>query len=324
MNILITGAAGFIGFHVSKNLLKNKNYRVIGLDNLNDYYDPKLKRDRLKVLKTNSKNNFIFYRKDLNNIQELQKIFKKHKFKYVLHLAAQAGVRYSLKNPDSYFNSNILGFYNMLKCSTKYKVKHVIIASSSSVYGENSNLTKETSNTDNPLQFYAATKKTNEVIAHTFANIYKTPISAIRFFTVYGPWGRPDMSLYNFTKNIIKNKKINLYNKGRHYRDFTYIDDIVNGVVSTIKKIPNKKKIPYEVYNLGRGKPVDLRKFLKELEKQLKKKAKVVFLTKQKGDVYKTHASIHKAKKNLKFNPKTNYKEGISKFLEWFHSYYQK
>ena len=323
MKILVTGAAGFIGYHVVKKLLSNK-HEVVGIDNFNNYYDIKLKKKRYAQLKKIKNANLNFYKIDLQNKIKLNNLFKKYKFDYVINLAAQAGVRNSISSPDSYFNSNIIGFYNLLKFSLRYRIKHLVAASSSSVYGEQTNSTKEENSTDKPLQFYAATKKSNEVMAHAFSNIYKIPITMIRFFTVYGPWGRPDMMLYKFTDLILKNKKIPLYNKGHHYRDFTYIDDIVDGILLSIKKIPkiNKnKKIPFEVYNLGNSKPVYLRKFLSELEKQLKIKAKIMNLKKQKGDVFKTFANISKAKNNLGYNPKTSHEKGITQFLKWYKKY---
>ena len=323
MKILVTGAAGFMGYHVVKKLLDYKN-DVVGIDNFNDYYDVKLKKARYSQLKKIKTKNLNFYKIDLQNETKLNNLFKKHKFDFVINLAAQAGVRYSLSNPDSYLNSNIIGFYNLLKLSVKYKIKHLIGASSSSVYGEQTNNTKEEDNTDKPLQFYAATKKSNELMAHSFSNIYKIPITMIRFFTVYGPWGRPDMMLYKFTDLITKNKKIPFYNKGHHYRDFTYIDDTVDGILLSVKKIPkiNKnKKVPFEVYNLANSKQVYLREFLSELEKQLKIKVKIMNLKKQNGDVFRTSANISKAKKNLGYNPKTGYKEGITQFLKWYKKY---
>ena len=323
MRILVTGAAGFIGFHLAKKLLDQKHF-VVGIDNFNHYYDVKLKENRYLQLKKLKNRNLVFLRTDLQNIKKLNSIFKKYKFDCVINLAAQAGVRYSISNPDTYLNSNVIGFYNILKYSVKYKVKHLVAASSSSVYGEQSNNTKEKSDTSKPLQFYAATKKSNELMAYSFANIYKIPITIIRFFTVYGPWGRPDMALFKFTESIIKKKNIYLHNKGHHYRDFTYIDDIVDGVSLALKKIPKSKKensVPFSVFNLGNNKAIYLKKFLIELEKQLKIKAKIIYLKKQKGDVFKTSASIVKAKKELGYNPKTNYKIGISKFILWYKQY---
>lgn len=323
MRILVTGAAGFIGFHVVKKLLSEKHH-VIGIDNFNKYYDVKLKKNRYLQLKTLKNNNLYFFKIDIQNNKKINNLFKKYRFDYVINLAAQAGVRHSISNPNSYLNSNIIGFYNILKYSVKYKVKHLVGASSSSVYGEQLSASKEKNDTDKPLQFYAATKKSNELMAHSYSNIYKIPITILRFFTVYGPWGRPDMALFKFTKAMMKNEKIYLHNKGHHYRDFTYIDDIVDGVTLALKKIPRiEKKIPapFAVFNLGNGKTVYLKTFLLELEKQLKIKAKIVYLKKQKGDVFKTSACIEKAKKELGYNPKTNYKKGITQFLTWYKKY---
>ena len=326
MKILVTGAAGFIGFHVTKKLLDLK-YQVIGIDNFNNYYDAKLKNARQKYLKKHYKKNLVILKKDLKNLLSLKLLFKKYKFSYVINLAAQAGVRYSISKPDNYFDSNIVGFYNLLKCCKEYKVKHLIVGSSSSVYGNQKNNTNEKFNTNKPLSFYAATKKTNEIMAYSFSNVYKLPITILRFFTVYGPWGRPDMALYKFTKAISKNKKFNLFNNGDHYRDFTYIDDIVQGVILSIKKIPNKKRlsdVPYNIYNLGNNKTIFLKNFVKEIEFQLKKKAKYKNLKLQNGDVLKTSANILKAKKILGYNPKTNIKTGISNFLSWYKEYHTK
>ena len=322
MKVLVTGAAGFIGYHVSKILL-NKKINVIGIDNLNKYYDTQLKKARLEDLKGLRKN-FIFYKLDLKNSIGLDKIFKKYKFDYVINLAAQAGVRYSINNPDSYFDSNIVGFFNLLKCCKKYKTKHLIAASSSSVYGETKKSVRESSNTNNPLQFYAATKKSNEMMAHSFSSIYKLPITMLRLFTVYGPWGRPDMSLFKFTDAILNKKKIHLYNKGKHYRDYSYIDDIAKGIIATIKEKPKSKNIPFSLFNLGNGNSIYLKTFLKELEKQLNEKTEVLYLKKQKGDIFKTHSNINQAKKILKFNPKVDYKKGISKFIDWYKKFYNK
>ncbi len=320
MKILVTGSAGFIGFHVSKKLVEN-GHKIVGIDNLNSYYDIKLKKNRHKYLKEKFKKNFSFFKIDLKNYSKLKKLFKKEKFDYVINLAAQAGVRMSIDKPDSYFDSNLVGFYNILKCSTNFKIKHLVAASSSSVYGEQRDNTKENYETSKPIQFYAATKKANEVMAHAFSNIYKIPITIIRFFTVYGPWGRPDMALYKFTNAIINDKTFELYNRGNHYRDFTFIDDIVDGTLRALRKIPRSKDIPYQVYNLGNNRPVNLKIFVKELEKQVNKKAKFKNLGYQKGDVYKTSADISKAKKNLGYKPKVNIKTGISKFLSWYKRY---
>jgi Nucleoside-diphosphate-sugar epimerases len=289
MKILITGAAGFIGFHLSKKLIQNK-YEVIGIDNLDNYYDVNLKKNRIKELKKYK--NFYFDKIDLNQKKKINNLVNSKKIKYIIHLAAQAGVRYSITNPENYFKTNMEGFFNILEISKLNKIKHLIFASSSSVYGNDNKFPlKEDMNTDKPLSFYAATKKSNEIMAYSYANIYKLPSTAIRFFTVYGPFGRPDMSLFKFTKKIHNNEKISLFNKGNHTRDFTYIDDVVRGVYSIINK-PSKNKIPYNCFNIGNGKPDKLINFLKLIEKHLGKKAKSKKLSLQIGDVRKTHADI--------------------------------
>ena len=320
MKVLITGAAGFIGYHLAKKLLI-KNIKVIGIDNINDYYDVKLKNNRIKELKKNNK--FFFYKLDLCNYKKLNNLVKKNKIKYIIHLAAQAGVRFSIEKPNIYFKSNLEGFFNILEVSRHNKIKHLIFASTSSVYGDSKNFpSTESNNTDRPLSFYAATKKSNEVMAHSYSYIYNLPCTGVRFFTVYGPFGRPDMALFKFTQNIIYNKSIELYNKGNHFRDFTYIDDIVDGIFSLIKKQSNKS-IPYEIFNIGNGSPKKLIEYLKNIEKNLNKKTKIKKLPLQKGDIIKTHSSINKLKKHTGYRSKTNIEEGISKFVEWFRDYYQ-
>ena len=322
MKILVTGCSGFIGFHVSNRLLQlSKKIHVIGIDNLNNYYDVKLKKKRLEILK--KEKNFIFYKKDISNYKALKKVFTLSKPDIVLNLAAQAGVRYSIKYPEKYFNSNILGFFNLIDISKTFNVKHFVYASTSSVYG---NIKKfpitEEMNTDKPLSFYAASKKCNEIIAHSYSFIHKLPTTGLRFFTVYGPYGRPDMALFKFTKNIIKNKKIDLYNFGNHIRDFTYIDYVSNAVIKVIQNIPNQK-IPYEIYNVGGSKPEPLKKFIKTLETTLKKKAKVNYMKLQVGDVHKTHASNKKLLKKIKLNLKPiGIKDGIKYFVNWYKAFY--
>ena len=322
MKILVTGAAGFIGFHVVKKLLKKKIF-VVGIDNFNKYYDPNLKLSRYKeLLKINNK--FKIHKIDLKDFTKVKNLFKKNKFDIVVNLAAQAGVRYSIDNPDSYFESNVVGFYNILKNCKTFKIRHLIAASSSSIYGEYSyGATEDISTSDKPLQFYAATKKSNEVMAHSFSNIYKTPVSMVRFFTVYGPWGRPDMSLFNFTDRILRNKSVKLYNRGNHIRDYTYVDDVVNAVVKLIYKKPKNKKVPFEVYNLGNEKGIYLKDFLNELIKQLKIKPKITLLKRQHGDVLNTLSNTKKIKKLIGHKSKTNYKKGISLFLSWYKNYYK-
>ena len=320
MKILITGCAGFIGFHLVNKLLDDKKNFIYGIDNLNNYYDRNL--NRLKILKKN--NHFNFNKLDICNKAKLNNFFNSNKVDCVIHLAAQAGVRYSIDNPESYFSNNIEGFFNILDISRIFKIKHLVFASTSSVYGNTKKFPlKETDNTDKPLSFYAASKKTNEVMAYSYSNIYKLPITALRFFTVYGPFGRPDMALFKFAKSIISNTKINLFNKGNHFRDFTYIDDIVSGIQKVISK-PSQKKIPYSVFNIGSGKPQSLKLFLSIIEKQLSKKSKKVLLPLQKGDVYKTSADISSLKRKFNFNPKYNIYIGIENFIKWYKGYYNK
>ncbi|MBI04993.1 MAG: protein CapI [Pelagibacteraceae bacterium] len=320
MKILVTGCAGFIGYSCS-NFFLSKNLRVYGIDNLNNYYDTKIKFDRLKILKKNQ--NFTFVKLDLNDSKKLNKFFSKSKFDYVINLAAQAGVRYSIQKPQAYVESNLLGFFNILDACVKYKIKHLLSASTSSVYGTSNKFPlKENTFTDNPISFYAATKKANEVMAHSYSSIHNLQITMLRFFTVYGPYGRPDMALFKFTESILNNKKVNLYNNGSHVRDFTYIDDVTQGVYNLIK-IKNKNKIPYTVFNIANGKPITLMNFLKIIEKKLNKKARIRKLILQKGDIYKTHASIAKIKKNSKYKPKIDIEEGIDRFIKWYKSYFK-
>ena len=316
---LVTGSAGFIGFHVCKMLLKKK-YNVIGIDNINRYYDIDLKLNRLKQLKK-IKGNFKFYKIDISNYKKLDKIFHKLKNFKVIHLAAQAGVRYSLKYPKTYVRSNILGFWNILELSKKYKSKHFIFASSSSVYGANKKTPfNENDTTDNPIQLYAATKKSNEVIGYSYSSLYKLKITALRFFTVYGPWGRPDMAIFKFTKNIINNKPIDVYNKGNHYRDFTFVKDIAKGIILASLR---KDKKNFQIFNIGNGKPVYLKKLIQILEIILKKKAVKKFLPIQKGDMKSTYANTSKFNNTFKgkFVP---LKTGLIEFVNWFRDYYEK
>ena len=319
MSILVTGAAGFIGYHLIKKIL-NKNKKVFGIDNINNYYDTNLKKDRINNLKKNKK--FYFYKVDLSNYKKINDIVKKNKINIIIHLAAQAGVRYSIKNPRTYFKSNLEGFFNILEISRNNKIKHLIYASTSSVYGDSKKFPlNENDRTDEPLSFYAATKKSNEVMAHSYSYIYKLPCTGVRFFTVYGPFGRPDMALFKFTKNIINNLPIELFNSGNHLRDFTYVDDIVDGIYSLINK-QSKKTIPYEIFNIGNGAPKKLLNYLKYIEKNLKKISKTKKLPLQVGDIVKTHSNINKLKKYTGYKPKTNIKTGIEKFIEWYKDYY--
>ena len=325
MKILITGAAGFIGFHACIKFL-NEGFTVIGVDNLNSYYDVELKKNRIKEIKKNKKRKFNFIKLDLKNFDKLEKIFKKNKFVFVLHLEAQAGVRYSLINPFSYLDSNIIGFFNVLQLSKNFKIRHFTYASTSSVYGGNKKMPfSEKDNTDIPLQLYAATKKSNELIAYSYSHLFKLKTTGLRFFTVYGPWGRPDMALFKFVKNIIQKKPIDIFNNGKHSRDFTYVDDIVQGIYRIIvsKNKNSKKKIPYQVFNIGRGKSEKLMDFIKEIENNLKIKSKKKFLPLQKGDVEKTYADTSKLFKNFNYKPKVSIKIGIKNFVNWYTRYYK-
>ena len=332
MKIIVTGSSGFIGFHVSKKLLESGK-KVHGVDSMNNYYDVNLKKARLNILKKYK--NFSFSKTKIENKKNLDKAFKKFKPVVVIHLAAQAGVRYSIEKPRVYLDSNITGTYNIIEISKKLNVKHLIMASSSSVYGANKKIPfKEIDKTETQMSIYAATKKSNESMAHAYSNIWKVPITMVRFFTVYGPWGRPDMALFKFTKGILNNKKIDIYNNGKMYRDFTYIDDIVSGINLLIKKIPNTKQLgkykndslspiaPFRILNIGNTKKVYLLDFIKEIEKVLGKKAKRNYMPLQKGDVKQTLSNTNLLKKITRYNPKTNFKTGIRKFLDWYLNYY--
>jgi len=339
MRIFVTGCAGFIGFHISKKLIEDGN-KVIGIDNINKYYDQKLKKSRLKILKELSKKNkknFLFIKGDITNKNLIKKIFLKTKFNKVIHLAAQAGVRYSLKNPRLYLNTNIKGFFNVLDESRKNKIKQFIYASTSSVYGGNTKIPfKEIHPADHPLQLYAVTKKSNELMAHAYSSLYGLPTIGLRFFTVYGPWGRPDMALFDFTRRILSGKKINLFNHGRHSRDFTYIDDIVQGIFKIIKskKLKRKKQLknqqdisesfaPYQILNIGKGKNVSLMKFIKAIEKATLKKAKIKKLPFQPGDIKDTFADTSKIKKYYKYLPQTDFELGVNNFVNWYKNFYK-
>ena len=330
MKILVTGAAGFIGFHLCK-LLLDEGFDVIGLDNINDYYDPNLKFDRLKLLGVSKLNankynkiskidKFKFIRLNLEEKEHLSRLFINEKIDIVCNLAAQAGVRYSLSNPDTYIESNIVGFLNILECCRYNKIKHLIYASSSSVYGSNKNLPFSVKdNVDNPISLYAATKKSNELMAHTYSHLFDIPTTGLRFFTVYGPWGRPDMALFLFTKAIIENKNINVYNYGKMQRDFTYIDDIVNGIY---KIITGKKRKKYNVYNIGNNKTVELMDFISCIEKKLGKTAKKNMLPIQPGDVSKTWANVDELINDYDYHPSTLVEDGIDRFINWYLEYY--
>ena len=322
MRVLVTGCAGFIGFHLAYKLCQSKKYKVFGIDNLNDYYDVNLKKNRLKKLKKNS--NFLFSKISINNNKKLNEDFKQNKYDIVVNLAAQAGVRYSIQNPKSFMDTNVAGFFNILELSKIYKIKHLVYASTSSVYGSSEKFPlKENEDTSKPLSFYAATKKANEVMAYSYSNIFKLPTTGLRFFTVYGPYGRPDMALFKFTKSIIEDKYLELFNNGNHERDFTYIDDIIDGIIRTMIKKP-KGKIPFAIFNIGSDRPKHLKKFLKTIELFIGKKAKVRNKSMQIGDVFKTHADVSLIRKTVGYKPKVDVKEGIEKFINWYKSYYKK
>ena len=333
MKVFVTGSSGFIGFHLSKKLLE-KGYSIHGFDSMNKYYDVKIKKARLKILKKYKK--FSFTKNKLENKKILTDSILRFKPTIIIHLAAQAGVRYSIENPKAYMDSNITGTYNIIELAKKINIKHLLIASSSSVYGANKKLPfTEIDKTETQLSIYAATKKSTESIAHSYSNIWRVPITMLRFFTVYGPWGRPDMALFKFTKGIINKKKIDIYNNGKMYRDFTFIDDIVNGITALINKAPNLNQLgkirndslspvaPFRILNIGNTKKIFLLDFINELEKQLGKKAIRNYMKMQKGDVKITVSNTSLLRKITNYNPKTNYKTGIKKFLEWYLFYYK-
>ncbi len=330
--IFITGACGFIGFHTAKKFLDIGN-KVHGFDSMNSYYDKRLKKSRLSILKNNK--NFTFTKNKLENKSSLENELKKFKPDIIIHLAAQAGVRYSIKKPRVYLNSNVNGTFNVIEAAYKVKVKHLIIASSSSVYGANKKIPfREIDKTDSQLSIYAATKKSNESMAHAYSSIWNLPITMLRFFTVYGPWGRPDMALFKFTEGIIKQKKIDVYNKGKMFRDFTYIDDIVKGIHLLSNKPPKKNQYgkfkndslsnvaPFRILNIGNNKKIYLLDFIKQIEIELDKKALRNYLPMQTGDVHATLSDSSLLKKITGYSPKINYKLGIKKFISWYLKYY--
>lgn len=333
MNILVTGAGGFIGFHVAQKLC-HRGETVVGIDNLNDYYDVTLKKARLKLLEQYP--NFKFILMDIVDTEMMMELFKQHHFQRVIHLAAQAGVRYSLKNPHAYIQSNIVGFTNILEACRHNHVEHLVYASSSSVYGANKALPFSVHhNIDHPLSLYAATKKANELMAHTYSHLYSLPTTGLRFFTVYGPWGRPDMAIFKFTQQILNEEPIDVYNFGNHRRDFTYIDDIVEGIVRVHDKIatpnsgwtgaapdPATSNAPWRIYNIGNGKPVELLTYIEILEQCLGKKAKMNFLPMQAGDVPDTFADVEDLKTDVGYCPSTPVETGIRNFVEWYKAFY--
>jgi UDP-glucuronate 4-epimerase len=326
--ILITGCAGFIGFHLSKQLL-SKNNIVIGVDNLNSYYEVNLKQARLKLLKEYK--NFTFELCSIEDKEAMEKIFLQGQIDIVINLAAQAGVRYSIENPYTFIESNVVGFLNILECCRNYKIDHLIYASSSSVYGANTKIPFSTKdNVDYPVSLYAASKRANELIAQTYSHLYDMPITGLRFFTVYGPWGRPDMSYYKFTNAIMNGEKIQVFNFGHMKRDFTYIDDIVEGIVRLIDKKPERIQVPaiastapHKVYNIGNNQPEELMDFISVIEEKIGEKAIKEFLPMQPGDVHVTYADVEDLENEIGFKPKTNINEGIEKFVDWYKEYYK-
>ena len=340
MTILVTGSAGFIGFHLCKKLIE-KNFKVIGFDNINNYYDTKLKSDRVKELRKIAKKYeviFDFIKGDLTNNKDLEEVFKKEKISCVINLAAQAGVRYSIENPSAYIQSNIVGFSNLIEHAKINNIKHFIYASSSSVYGGNKKIPfEESDNVDHPISLYAATKKSNELIAHSYSHLFKLPTTGLRFFTVYGPWGRPDMALYKFTDLIMKNKPIRVFNYGNMTRDFTYIDDVIESIIRLINRIPIQEKFsniencnasnswaPFRVFNIGNSQPTNLLTYVRAIEKNLNKKAEIILESMQPGDVEKTYSNTENLEKLIKYKPSTSIDEGIKRFISWYLTYHKK
>ena len=335
--VLVTGSAGFIGYHLCNRLI-NENYEVIGLDNLNDYYDVSLKKSRNQILNSMSKdreNKYSFYKVDIADLEMVKNIFKSEKPKIIINLAAQAGVRYSIENPYSYGDSNLIGFLNILECCRKFNVKHLLYASSSSVYGGNKKLPFcETDFVDNPISLYAATKKANELMANAYSHLYNIPSTGLRFFTVYGPWGRPDMAPMIFANAMLKKKTINIFNYGNMQRDFTYIDDIVESLFRLINRSPDnsEKKVvnfkdtlsnaPHQIFNIGNSKKIKLMDFIEELEKSFNLKVDKNYLEIQPGDVKSTFADCSKLEKYINFKPNTILSDGINKFANWCKEYY--
>lgn len=336
MKLLLTGTAGFIGYSLTKKLLEaDSDIQIVGLDNINDYYDLRLKYGRLtdlgfdesdivygkKILSSLSKNS-SFIQLNLEDKAGIDKLFAEEKFDIVCNLAAQAGVRYSIENPYTYIESNIVGFMNILEACRHNPVQHLVYASSSSVYGMNDKVPfSEEDKVDSPVSLYAASKKSNELMAHAYSNLYKIPTTGLRFFTVYGPWGRPDMAPFLFTKAIVNNEPIKIFNNGNMLRDFTYIDDIVDGVIKTLTHIP-QTEIPYKIYNIGNSKPIKLMDFISEIEQALNKEAQKVFMPMQPGDVYQTYADTSNLENDVNFKPDTPIREGVKSFVDWYISFY--
>ena len=336
MKLLLTGTAGFIGYSLTKKLLEaDSDIQIVGLDNINVYYELSLKYGRLadlgfdksdivygkKIVSSLSKNS-SFIQLKLEDKAGIDRLFAEEKFDIVCNLAAQAGVRYSIENPYAYIESNIVGFINILEASRHNPVQHLVYASSSSVYGMNDKVPfSEEDKVDSPVSLYAASKKSNELMAHAYSNLYKIPATGLRFFTVYGPWGRPDMAPFLFTKAIVNNEPIKIFNNGNMLRDFTYIDDIVDGVIKTLTHIP-QTEIPYKIYNIGNSKPIKLMDFISEIEQALNKEAQKVFMAMQPGDVYQTYADTSNLENDVNFKPDTPIKEGVKSFVDWYISFY--
>ncbi len=334
MKVLVTGSAGFIGSALSLKLLERGD-EVIGIDNHNDYYDPALKLARLKRHDKNER--YTHVKMDISDSKEVDKLFDEHSFEGVVNLAAQAGVRYSIENPLAYINSNILGFTHILEGCRHNDVQHLVYASSSSVYGSNTKMPFSIhDNVDHPLSLYAASKKSNELMAHTYSHLYSLPTTGLRFFTVYGPWGRPDMALFKFTKAILDGEKLPVFNYGKHRRDFTYIDDIVQGVIRVLDKPatpnpswsgnspdPGTSQSPWRVYNIGNNNPVELMDYISAIEDALNIKAKIELLPLQPGDVPDTYADVDALAEDMEYRPSTNIKQGIEKFVNWYREYYK-
>ncbi len=334
-SILITGSAGFIGFHLAHRLLL-EGYDIVGIDSMNDYYDVSLKKDRNELLKKNK--NYTFYHQNLTEYDKLLKVFEKHAIKRVVNLAAQAGVRYSLKNPHAYLNSNLAGFLNILEVCRHHKVEHLLYASSSSVYGANTSVPFSVKhNVDHPISLYAVTKRSNELMAHTYASSFGLPVTGLRFFTVYGPWGRPDMALFLFTKAILEGQPINVFNNGKMKRDFTYVKDIVEGIYRLSDYLPSGNKdwnsndpdpatsfAPFHIYNIGNNDPVELMDFISAIENELGIEAKLNFQPIQIGDMPETFADISELKRAVGYHPGTSVKDGIKEFVSWYREYYKK
>jgi len=332
--ILITGAAGFIASALILKLLK-MGYYVIGIDNHNNYYDPKLKEARIQRFINHP--NYVHLRLDIINRVKIEDCFNKYQPNYVINLAAQAGVRYSIENPLAYIDSNILGFTHILECCRQSKIEHLVYASSSSVYGANTSMPYTThQNVDHPLSLYAASKKANELMSHAYSNLFNIPTTGLRFFTVYGPWGRPDMALFKFTKAILLGESIQVYNNGMHKRDFTYIDDIVDGIICTIEDPatpnlewnskqpdPSTSKAPWRIYNIGNNSPVNLLDFIKAIEDAVGKKAKIELLPIQSGDVIDTYANVDDLVKQFQYSPKTTVENGVNNFVKWYREFYK-